>query len=337
MATFEKRRKKNGSVSHRAKIRRPNYPVLTATFDTLGEAKAWARERESEIDKGTAPSIFASRVEAERTTLSVALDRYEKEHTAKKKGALQERTRIRAWQKHPLALRSIASIRGADMDAYKNRRIEEGASSDTVRLELALISHLFTVARKAWGMESLQNPVSNIIKPRPSKPRNRRFEGEEEARLLEAAAQHKMKYLKPAIEFAVATTMRLGEILRLEWVYVNLNDKIAHLPDTKGGTHRDVPLSSRAVGVLTSLPEPHTGRVFPVSPRRFSEAYRQARVAAGIEGLRFHDLRHEATSRLFERGDLETMDVAHITGHKSLQMLMRYTHLRAKRLAQKLG
>jgi integrase len=337
MATFEKRRNKDGSISHRAKIRRPNYPVLTATFDTKAEAKAWANERESEIDKGTAPSVFASRAEAERTTLSVALDRYEKEYTAKKKGALQERTRIRAWQKHPLALRSLASIRGKDMDAYKTTRLQEGVSSDTVRLELAVISHLFTVAKKAWGLESLQNPVSNIIRPRPSKPRNRRFEGDEEERLLAAAAEHKNRYLKPAIEFAVATTMRMGELLRLQWAYINFEHRIAHLPDTKPGTHRDVPLSSHALAILTSLPQPHEGRVFPVSPRRFSEAYRQARMAAEIDGLRFHDLRHEATSRLFERGDLETMDVAHITGHKSLQMLMRYTHLRAKRLAQKLG
>nr|WP_241160289.1 MULTISPECIES: site-specific integrase [Acidithiobacillus] len=122
----------------------------------------------------------------------------------------------------------------------------------------------------------------------------------------------------------------------LRWENIDFSRKTAVFYDTKNGDDRTAPLSSAAVAVLHSLPRDLAGRVFPISEPAVEQGWRRARKHAVIEDLHFHDLRHEATSRLFEKG-LNPMQVAAITGHKTLQMLKRYTHLRAEDLAKLLG
>ncbi|MHB1516279.1 MAG: site-specific integrase, partial [Acidiferrobacteraceae bacterium] len=107
-------------------------------------------------------------------------------------------------------------------------------------------------------------------------------------------------------------------------------------PETKAGTPRRVPLSTRAMAILESLPRRLDGKVWSMRPDSITRAFERVCTAAGVTGLTFHDLRHEATSRLFEKG-LNPMQVAAITGHKTLQMLKRYTHLRAEDLVGMLG
>jgi integrase len=136
---------------------------------------------------------------------------------------------------------------------------------------------------------------------------------------------------------ALETAMRQGELVNLRWEHVHLARRIAHLPDTKNGEPRTVPLSTAALKILRSLPRSLTGQVFVgLTSEAVKRAFARAVRRAGIDDLHFHDLRHEATSALFERG-LNIMEVASITGHKDLRMLRRYTHLRAEDLAKKLG
>ena len=132
--------------------------------------------------------------------------------------------------------------------------------------------------------------------------------------------------------------MRRGEILFLICENVHLDQRYVHLPETKNGDSRDVPLSPQALELLRDLLRNKSpGQlVFPIHYEALKSAWRRACDRAGISNLRFHDLRHEATSRFFEKG-LNVMEVAAITGHKDLRMLQRYTHLRAKDLALKLG
>ena len=130
--------------------------------------------------------------------------------------------------------------------------------------------------------------------------------------------------------------MRRGEIAGLRWENVNLKQRSAHLPDTKNGTARTVPLSLEAVVILQSLPRRLDGRVFNLGSESITSDMFMACRAAGITGLTFHDLRHEAISRLFENTDLDAMEIARISGHQTLSMLSRYTHLRAHRLADRL-
>ena len=131
--------------------------------------------------------------------------------------------------------------------------------------------------------------------------------------------------------------MRRSEILGLLWTNVDLEKRVAHLLMTKNGESRGVPLSSRAVAILRALPPSCTGRVFgELTVEALKLSFKRAVRRAGIDGLRLHDLRHEATSRFFEKG-LNVMEVASVTGHKTLQMLKRYTHLSAGDLALRLG
>ena len=151
MATIRKR----GNLQWQAIIRRSGWPHQSKVFSTKYEADRWARSVENEMDRG----IFISRHEAESTTLFDALDRYSKEVSIKKKSYLRESTRIKMWQGTELATRYLATLRGADFAEFRDTRRDEGCAENTVRLDLALISHLFTIARREWGMEGLTNPI----------------------------------------------------------------------------------------------------------------------------------------------------------------------------------
>lgn len=324
MAYFEKR-----GESWRAQIRRKGYPTLSATFDTKADAQRWAAEIEGDMSR----SRFVDVREAEQTTLAEGLKRYLREVSDHKKGAKQEALRIKRWISHPVSAKSMAAVKSSDMAEYRDERIKAGASSATVRLDLAIISHLYTIASKEWGIEGLTNPCKNLRMPKGSKERDRRPTPAELSRVYEAAAQLHAE-LPVIIELAADTAMRRSELVLLRREQVR--GRVAYLEDTKNGERRAVPLSSRAVALLQGLPARIDGRYFSLSLNTVSNYFPRACEAAGVVNLRFHDLRHEATSRLFERG-FTMMEVAAITGHKTLSMLKRYTHLSPHALAEKLG
>ena len=339
MASFIPRKGPGGKRVWQAHVRRRGYPAQVRTFDTKAEAEAWAVTIESEIARG----VFVSRAEAESTTLAEALDRYRREITPTKKGAGIERFRLDRWTAHDYAQRSLASIRGKDVADYIEERRQEGAAPATIHKEINLLSHLFNTARTAWGMESLTNPVDLVKGQRPKLPggRDRRLVGDEQTRLLTAAraydaGPHAGIGIADIITWAIETAMRRGEIAAMRWDHLDRRARVLLIPETKTGTPRRVPLSTAALGVLDQIPRRIDGRVWGMRPDSISQAFERVCKAAGIEGLTFHDLRHEATSRLFEKG-LNPMQVAAITGHKTLQMLKRYTHLRAEDLVGMLG
>jgi integrase len=327
VATFRKR----GPYQWQAQVRKKGQPLQTKTFETRALAEQWARTIEVEIDKG----VFVSRAEAESTTLKELLERYLAEVTPLKKGAASETNRARALIRLPLARRYVAGIRGVDIARYRDERLRKVTPS-TVKRDLVLLGHVFEVARKEWGIH-VHNPVRDIRLPADNRPRDRRLQAGEEARLLEACREARNPWLLPIVQLALETAMRQGELIRLHWEHIDLNRRTAHLPDTKNGEARTVPLSTTAVRVLRTLPRGLHGPVFlGLTTEAVKRAYIRAVRRASIENLRFHDLRHEATTRLFEKG-LNIMEVASITGHKDLRMLRRYTHLKAEDLARKLG
>ena len=324
MASINKR----GPYQWQVKIRRRGWPKQFKTFETYEDATRWARKIESEMDDG----VFVSRKEAETTTLDEALDRYLREKTPHKKGAAQETNRINLFKRSNLASRFLSTIRSTDIAKYRDQRLEEGKSPYTVNNELILLSSLFNVAHREWDMESIDNPVSKVSRPKLPSGRDRRLEPGEEEKLLGALGIT----LRPLFQLALETALRQSELLALEWKYINLARQVAHLPETKNGEARNIPLSSHAVLVLKKLPRRLDGKVFGVTGGHVSRTFRETCETLEIENLRWHDLRHEACSRLFEKG-LNPMEVASISGHKTLQMLKRYTHLKAEDLALKLG
>lgn len=154
MASIEKR----GPYQWRAMVRRKGHPAQSATFETRKGAEAWAKDIEAQMHRG----VFVDMREAQATMLKEALERYGREVTPRKKGAYQEKKRIARWQRDPLAEKTLAEIRGADIAEWRDRRLAGGASSTTARTDLALISHVYTVAAKEWRMEGLENPCRKV-------------------------------------------------------------------------------------------------------------------------------------------------------------------------------
>jgi integrase len=320
MASISKR----GDYQYQATVRRKGFRTQHKTFETERDAKNWAKVIESEMIRG----VFIDRSELERTTLGELLDRYEREVTVDKIGARQERSRIKQWKAHPLALRPLASLKAVDFSKYRSVR-EKEVGANTVRLELALISAMFNHAKKDWSMP-MDNLIKDIRAPKVPAGRERRLVGDEEKRLLEAASAARANplQLKTAILLAIETGLREGRLAGLQWEQIDLREGVVWVM-TKDEEHKQrsvpVPLTERAVELLRALPRDISGyvfgRAFPTA-QALGNAFRRARDRAGLTNLTFHDLRHEAASRMAPRMSMPTL--AKVMTWKTLQMAMRY-------------
>lgn len=352
MATIRKR----GELQWQAIVKRKGHPLQSKTWNTRKEAEAWARQIESEMDRG----VFVSRAEVERTTLHDLIERYRAEVLPSKRGK-HFGPALKVLDVH-LGTYSLAALSPKLVAGFRDKRTKAGLSASTVKKEVNLLSKMIDLAGKEWGLPLAANPCSMVSRPVEKNARDRRLQPDEERYLLASCGAPVTRLARLALE----TAARLGELLALRWVDVDLGRRVMLLRGIDGrGTKNDdavraVPLSSAAVSVLDELkdlPRSIDGRVFyqwkasDSFSKTWVRAVAHARAAylgdcaaasrepdgAFLVDLRFHDLRHEATSRLFEKGVFDSMEVASITGHKTLQMLKRYTHLRAEDLAKKLG
>jgi integrase len=330
----------------RAEVRRKGHKPTYRTFDSQAEAQKWARRVESEIDTG----YYVDHSEAEQTTLREALERYRKEVAAKKKHPKQENGRIDRWLKHDLCYRTLANLKGVDFARYRDARRAQGRAENSIRLELQLVSHLYETARKEWGMEGLLNPLKNIRKPSASSARDRRLEAGEFEKIHGALTSSGNPFAAPAFELAIETSLRQGTLFGLRWEWVDIVKQLIRIPQVARGAENKgvpavLPLSKRAQNILHALhpKDEHgaleknpDGLVFNTTANAVLCVWKRVMPIVGITNLRWHDLRHEAASRLFEKG-LHPLEVASITGHKSMQMLKRYTHLKPESLVAKLS
>jgi integrase len=330
---------------------------IDETFDTLQDARAY-RDR-LRADATTDPThrlvleAKQKKEDAAKTILADLLDRYLKEITPTKRGADVESAKIGKLKRYEISRLPIYFVGRDAIRKFMDTTKREGWSDNNLRKYLMLLSSVFQTAVKRWGMD-LENPIRMIEVPGNGKARERRLETGEYERLLEELKKARNPYIASVFEIAVETASRRGEILKLRRKDIDLKSRTAILRNTKNGEDRIIPLSVRAVAIFRQTVTPIGGPVFPVTEEQLRQAFSAAKQRARkkyekectqqgidpqhnyISDLRFHDLRHEATSRLFEKG-LNLMEVASITGHKTLEMLKRYTHLRASELATKLG
>jgi len=316
--------KRNGRYT--ARVRRQGTPVQTKTFDLTSDARRWAAETERQIDLG--------HLITNDCTVGQLLERYGREVTPTKRGFYVEKYIVSRLRRTWLSDIWLSKLNSGHLARYRDERLKEVGASACNR-DLSIISHAIRIAMSEWGFNLPGNPATNLRKPSQSKGRTRRLEGDEEHRLLMACRASDNLYLAPLVTLAVETAMRRGELLGLHWDDVYLDQGYVHLPTTKNGTSRDVPLSPTARQTIEALPRAISGVVIPVHPEALKGLWHRAIRRADITGLRFHDLRHEATTRFFEKG-LNVMEVASITGHKDLRMLQRYVQLRPTDLALKL-
>lgn len=326
MATIRKLRGK-----WQAQVRRKGMAPRAKSFDSKADAERWARNLEAEVDRcGVLPDTRL----AENTTLAEILTRYKDEVSPKKRSAVSEVARINGIIRRPICYRTLTLLSTADLAAYRDERLKTVSPATVVR-ELNTISHAIDTARRDWGIHLAQNPCKLVRRPPPPRGRVRRLQEGEEHRLLAAARAGRTPYMEPLIALALETGARRGELLALDWRHVDLDRRVAHVPITKTGVPRDLPLSTRAVETLRALGPKNEGPVFSVQPNAVRLSWDRLVRRAGIEDLNLHDLRHEAITRFFERG-LNVIEVAAISGHRELKMLQRYTHLRAADLCQRL-
>lgn len=279
---------------------------------------------------------------AENITLGEALLRYKSKVSILKKGFKQECFRVASLCKSFLAEKATNDITSVDIATYRDVRLasknlKTGAliSPSTVRLEMSLLSNLFDIGKIEWGICS-DNPVTKVRKPKSPPGRTRRVTPREERLIFRYANAHVNQEFLSIIILAIDTAMRQGEILSLCWEHINLKTRIAHLPTTKNGDARDIPLSLKARDAIIRLGVKSEGKIFSYTSSGLKSTWRVMNERLGIKDLHFHDLRHEAISRLWELGTLDIMEIAAISGHKSLSMLKRYTHLKAHKLVSKL-
>jgi integrase len=347
---------KTPSATWKAMIRKNGWPPVIKTFRVKRDAEDWARRTEDEIVRGA----YIERATSDRMTIKDALARYLSEVTPTKRPKTQigERGFAKPLLQH-LGKYSLAAITPTLIAGYRDTRLAGGhrrgkdggsipLATNTVRLELALLGHMFGVAIREWGVGIPSNPVSNIRRPSPGPGRNRRLTEEEETRLLAAVDRHSNPMLGWIVRIAIETGMRSSEIVTLNRDQVDLKRRIVRLIETKNTQPRTVPLSRAAANLfrqaLNSSKRPaDTDLVFfgdigkdgKRNPYTFNKIWLRIKRDNGFANLHFHDLRHEAVSRFVESG-LSDQEVSAISGHKSMQMLKRYTHLRAEDLVARI-
>lgn len=291
----------------------------SATFTRHTDAKAWAARVETEIMDGVRGN--ASR---HRTFLSL-IDRYDREVTPTKRGQRQERIRLNCLRRIPIAKMQVDDIRPQDFADYRDMRLQSVKSS-TVNRELATLSAICEKAMREWGLMR-ENPVKKISKPKNPKERSRRPTQQEiddicAALLYNAGSPPRlaMQRVAAAFLFAIETAMRAGEICGLTWDNIDFTRRLAHLPMTKNGHSRDVPLSRRAIEILNNLRDIHPTQVFNLTSQTLDVMFRRARDKCGIQDLHFHDTRREALTRMSKKVPVETL--AKISGHRDLSILL---------------
>ena len=311
-----------------ARVQRKGQKDLAKSFLNKPDAEKWARSVEIEIDRGT----FINTDFAQKTLFKEILQKYLDDVAPNMRSADTQAIRIKKLMRHTIAEVNMAHLSPKHVADYRDERLKLNKPNTVIR-ELAVLSSIINHARREWGL-NITNPVSMIRKPSSTQGRDRILNDEELTRLY-IQLEMISPWYKPLVEFALETAMRRGELMSLFWVNINFEKSVAFLPLTKNGDSRYVPLSMKAIRILKSLPRDIEGRVFPLNKGTVSILFLRAARRAKIEDIHFHDLRHMAITRLASVFS-NPMELASISGHKSLNMLKRYTHFKAEDLAKKM-
>jgi len=317
-------------TTYRVQIRRAGFPAIYKSFKQRSTAEAWARKTESELERGE----YVADSEARKRTLAALVDR-QLEHVKLHRPHDHERQRVMlGWWKEKLGQRSLAAIatRPAVLaEARDELMTKEGFSPATVNRYLAALSVAFTNAVQEWHWLR-DNPLRHISKPEEPRGRVRYLDDDERARLLDACRKSEYRPLYLIVLFAITTGMRRGELFGLRWQDVDLERRVAVLHNTKNGDRRSVPILPEVATLLREH-----GRVRRLDSDlifmrdsadmwTFDKAWYAALKAAKVKDFRFHDLRHTAASYLAMSG-ATTAEIAAVLGHRTLQMVKRYSHL----------
>lgn len=322
-----------------ADVRRKGHKSISKSFPTKTLAVEWARQIEAKMDAqdfkdGRALSAF---------TIADLIDRYRRDIEPVKPFGKNKDAVLNSL-KEQLGGVSLPGLTGDRLMEHVRKRQAAKAGGVTIGVELTYLGGVLKVAKQLWGMPVSLDAISDargkmkyLGLSTKSKERDRR-PTEEEIEAICGWFENKQRQKVPMpdlIRFAIATAMRLGEIINLKWADLNEQDKTIIIrdrkhPTEKKGNDQEVPLLGDAFDIVMRQPRTEE-KIFPVTDGTVSTLFPRACRALGIEDLRFHDLRHEGVSRLFEK-KYSIEQVALVSGHRDWKMLARYTQIRAKDL-----
>lgn len=330
MASIQKR----GST-YRARVIKREHPTYSKTFNTRIEAVKWARGIEAQIDNGTLLPEEKSRpcFRNINTPFKVAAEEYIRTHTVHKRNYKSEtfiiNKLINYWGHLP-----ISEVGKEQVLQLRDELVTAKRAGATINKYFNAISKIFQMLQNEWSLK-IDNPVKGIKRMSVNPSRIKRITGETLKILMQAASRSAPPLFTQILKIALETGMRRSELMGLEWQDVDLENRRAHLHITKNSNPRRVPLTKEAVAVFKSIPKTHPDKIFPVSlcwlRRYFEKTRAQAKLnwqkegANPFEDIKYHDVRHEALSRLSDAG-LNVIELAHISGHRVLSMLQAYVH-----------
>jgi len=331
MATINKQTDSKGQTSYRVRIRMKGHPVQSATFKRKTDADKWAQQTETAIREGR----YFQQVEAQRHSMAELIDRYMIRVLPEKKPKTQaaQKTQL-AWWKDELGVQTLSAITPTKIADCRDKLLDTGRTPSTTNRYLAVMSHAFTYAVKElrWLED---NPCRKVTNPKEPKGRTRFLSADERTRLLDACKASSCKMLYPAVLLAMSTGMRRGEQFSLTWKDVDLQTGRIILTDTKNGETRVAIATGPALTELQKLAKVRridTPLIFPAKAKRTTKPvcldrpFRDAKAVAEVENFRWHDLRHCFASELAMSG-ATLSELAEAMGHKTLDMVKRYSHL----------
>ena len=219
----------------------------------------------------------------------------------------------------------LSKITVRHIEEYKRMRLDK-VKSRTINRELASLKHVFTIAEKLGKFDG-KNPVKQVKFFQERQYVMKILDREEINQLIDAATDH----LKPILIIAVSTGMRKGEIFNLRWSDIDFVDHYIHIKETKSNVMREIPMNTIVAATLKNI-ERKSEFIFPSSwskkHKHINDIFRLFKAAckkAGIEDLRFHDLRHTAAT-LMVTGGVPLVTVSQILGHATIHMTMKYAH-----------
>lgn len=319
MATIRKR-----GDRYQVQVRRTGFPPTVRTFQRLTDARQWARTIELKVDRRELPGDLKL---LDAVTLAQLVERYRDTVVPNLRGADRETVILDAFLRHPICRKPLSQLNTADFAEYRDERLKV-IQPATLRRQLTPIARMFRVAHDEWGLPIPTSPLAKLRFTATDTRRERRLGAGEYEKLLDAGIDTRNPLIVPIVRFALETAMRRGEILPLRWAQVDLPRRTVTVLEAKNGYSRVIPITEVALAVLSSV-KPDKVRsdavVFEVSENAFKLAWQRLVKRANLIDLHFHDLRHEAISRLFELG-LTAPEVASISGHRTLSQLSRYAH-----------
>ena len=336
MGTIVKRKNKNAEV-YTVRVRLKNLPEITATFKELKEAERFIFEKEIWLTKDPLNYSKLGR----KYLLKDLIKKFTAERLPILK-ASEEYRRILFWWSEQIGEIDIKDISPSTIDhlrnyLLRNRRI----SKSRVNRYTAVLSSLFTTAVREWQlMES--NPCSKIKKFKEPEGRIRYLSNEERRRLLDACKMSRNKDLLLVVELAISSGMRKNEILTIRIRQIDFDNGWINIYETKNDNKRIIPISAALLKKFQLKIDReklvaddflfHSERD-RARPRCIRVAFTNALKIAKVEDFRFHDLRHTTASYLAMSG-VPIQTISRILGHKTIQMIMRYTHLDSAHLRE---